>query len=155
MHLKLLGRFSAKDLTVGGVTFAGSLIPGGGVIAGPLLGAAVGTIWSLTEGESPADAFQEGILDGVMGALPGGKMAGGALKGLAARGAGQGAAHTLLHKGERAAAKRAVGETWGLIGTRAAGRGAGAAVASAFQNGRLSPSSSPAGISELPIKIIS
>lgn len=157
---------SKKDLAIGGVTLAASLLPGGVVLA-PLAGAAMSTYFSVKDGKGLDDAIQQGLVVGLVGALPGGKIAGGTLQRLAANQAGrvgrlglQNGAQGILRSGQRWArgmprhAPTALrGDSWGLEGTRAIGRGVGAAYMNKFYDSWTS--SSPAGITELPVKMIS
>lgn len=115
------------DVAVGAV----SMIPGWGPVAGGLLGAGL----ALADGKSVKDALQEGLIDGVTAAIPGGKWLG---KGLAKVGglagdklAGKAAGNLMLKvagkvPGKAAAAavgrgSKGVGRSFG----RAAGRGIG------------------------------
>jgi len=165
MGFSLFG-LSGKDLAIGGITAAFSMIPGAGVVLGPLAGAATSAIWAHADGKDWGASIQQGLVDGALGALPVGRMFGGALRGLAngtgraARLGMQNGAQRILGLGQRFAAlpagqmgPRALLDSWGLIGTRAFGRGVGAAYMNKLYDS-MTATSQP-GLSELPVKIIS
>lgn len=152
---------SAKDLTVGGVTAGFSMIPGFGLLAGPLAGAATSTIWSLTkEDKSWDEAIEGGVTAGVFAAIGGGlagklggKLAGGTLARL--RNNPPGVAQKFFQSEAKLWGLTSKHTTAGLT-TRATGRGVGAAYANKFYDSWTAPSSPPpAGVPELPIKKIS
>ncbi|MET8877274.1 hypothetical protein [Nocardia sp. NPDC004604] len=160
MGFSLFG-LSGKDLAIGGITALGSMVPGFGVVIGPLAGAALSTAWSLHDGKSWGDALQGGILDGALGALPGGKLAGGALRSMAAgklakAGLKQGA-QKLLYGNAKGAAKakitKGLAMSWGERGVKAFGRGVGAAYMNKLYDSMTATQN--AGVSELPITPIS
>jgi hypothetical protein len=122
------------------------------LIVGPLAGAAVSTAFAKADGRSWDDALQQGITDGLIGALPGGKLAGGALERLATGSAAKLGLKTAAERVWSFGARNA--DTWGLRITRGLGRGAGAAVVNAAYNA-FSPPGQTAGVAELPIKPIS
>ncbi|MFE9327704.1 hypothetical protein ACIHDR_39960 [Nocardia sp. NPDC052278] len=163
MGFSLFG-LSGKDLAIGGVTAAFSMIPGAGVVLGPLAGAATSAIWSKAEGKDWDEAIEGGLVDGLLGALPGGKLAGGALRTLAKGGAGkvaklglQKGAAKILYGGAKGSAKAAITKgaatTWGERSVKALGRGLGAAYMNKLYDS-MTASSTP-GIDELPIRLIS
>jgi hypothetical protein len=166
MGFSLFG-LSGKDLAIGGITAAFSMIPGAGVVLGPLAGAATSAIWAHADGKDWDASIQQGLVDGALGALPVGRIFGRTLERLAAGQAGrlgrlgmQNGAQRLLGLGQRLGpagpggiGPRALRDSWGLIGTRAVGRGLGAAGMNAIYD---SVSSKPSvDLAELPIKPIS
>ncbi|WP_327100882.1 hypothetical protein OIE68_20035 [Nocardia vinacea] len=163
MGFSLFG-LSGKDLAVGGITAAFSMIPGAGVVLGPLAGAATSAIWSHAEGKDWDDAIQGGLVDGLFGALPGGKLAGGALRALAKGGSGklaklgmQKGAQKLLYGSATGAAKgkitKGLATSWGERSVKALGRGLGAAYMNKLYDSMTA--GSPTALAELPIKPIS
>ncbi|WP_062993831.1 hypothetical protein [Nocardia anaemiae] len=163
MGFSLFG-LSGKDLAIGGITTAFSLIPGAGVVLGPLAGAATSAIWSKAEGKDWDEAIEGGLVDGLLGALPGGKLAGGALRALAKGGGGklaklglQNGAAKLLYGGAKGSAKAAITKgaatSWGERGVKAFGRGVGAAYMNKLYDSMTA--GSPTALAELPIRPIS
>lgn len=150
-----------KDVVVGAVTVGTSFIPGGVIIA-PLAAAATSTALAhFVDGKSWDDSLEQGVVDGLFGAIPGGKLAGGAVKSLAAGKLAklglQKGAQKILYGGAKGTAKAAItrgtATSLGMRTTQALGRGLGAAYMNAGYNKLTSKPT--AGIDELPVKIIS
>lgn len=137
----------------------------GGPVGGALVGGVVGGIMAATEGKSFDDCLEAGLVNGALGAIPGG-MIGGAAKGSLLKGGAKalgdsfkdvvplffkkGASNTYGSFADRLAFLRAPMNKMGLGTTTAA-------VATAYGNKYWSKysSSPPAGVDELPIKPIS
>lgn len=163
MGFSLFG-LSGADLAIGGITTALSFVPVVGTAASAIVGGAAAAVQAKMAGEDWDEALQQGVVVGALGALPGGAIAGGVLRKLATSGGGklaklglQKGASKILYGGATGAAKGAITRgTATSIGERsvkALGRGLGAAYANSIY--RNVTSSSPAGIAELPVKMIS
>lgn len=163
MGFSLFG-LSGKDLAIGGITAAASMIPGAGVVLGPLAGAATSVIWSRAEGKDWDQALEGGVVDGLLGAIPGYKLAGGALRALAKGGGSklaklglQKGAAKILYGGAKGSAKAAItrgaATSWGERSVKALGGGLGAAYMNKLYESMTAKS--PTALAELPIKPIS